>query len=132
MVRTLFCSLLIALALVGCRKEEDTDEVPWPVWILRVTVRDGDNPNQGMPNCAHVVWSYQGSGDTQNWGCRESNDYVKVWDHISDNTRIFFHVECEGFTPSVEYTVDYDYARVDTTDPHEEVIEARTVTLYRQ
>ena len=132
MVRMLLCSLVLVLILGGCRKDESTDEYPWPVWILRVTVRDGDNPNQEMPNCAHVFWSIQGSDDTHDWGCHDSNGFVKVWDHISGNTQVFFRVECEGFIPSIEYTVEYDYARVDSTDPQEEVIENRTVTLYHQ
>jgi hypothetical protein len=131
MYRIILALIAGVMLVTSCRKDENTDEMPWPVWILRVTVRDGDNPNPGMPSCAHVIWSYQGSVETHDWGCREANDYVKVWDHISGDSRIFFHVECDGYSPSTEYTVDYDYARVDTTDPQEEVIESRIVTLYR-
>lgn len=124
--------LLVTLLLSpACRNEETPEDNPWPVWILRVTVHDGDNNNEPPMNCAHAIWSYQGSEETHDWGCRETNDYVRVWDSIDGDTRIFFHIECDGYVPSAEFTVDYDYARVDTTNPQAEVVENRTVTIYR-
>ncbi len=129
MVRMLLCSLALALIFGGCDKKDEEENVG-PVWILNVTVVDGAFPNRQVLNCAHVKWKYSGEIDDRDTGCRNSNNFVKVWEQISEDVTIYYRVECEGYTPSVESRADFAYALADTTSDGVEVVVNRTVTIY--
>lgn len=131
MVRILLGMLLLGLILTGCDKKED-DPYHGPVWILNVTVRDGSRPDFLMQNCAHVIWNFAGQSETHDVGCRNSNGFVKIWEPISEDVRVFYHVECEGYSPTGESFVDFSYAQVDTVEGRDnpEVIHNVTVDLY--
>lgn len=129
MVRTLIYSLALAFLLGGCRKDEEVQDTS-PYWILNITVRDGAFPNREIPECAHVLWTYAGQFDTHDDACRNANGFVKVDDKITEDVRIFYHVECTGYTPSVEYQADFAYALVDTLVDGFEVIQSVTISIY--
>ena len=130
MVRSLLlCSLVLSMMLGGCAKK-DEEEVIGPVWILNVTVRDGEFPNRAIPACAHVKWKYSEEIDDRDVGCRNSNNFIKVWEQISEDVRICYRVECAGYSPSVESFADFAYALVDTLADGQEVIQNVTVVLY--
>jgi hypothetical protein len=131
MLRTLLCSLLVGIVLFGCDKKED-EEYDGPVWILNVTVRDGSFPNRPLPECAHVKWKYEGEVDDRDVGCRNSNDFVKVWEPISEDVRIYYRVSCPGYSDSPEAFADFRYALVDTLPDGKEVIQNVTVTIYSE
>lgn len=129
MVRMLLYSLVLTLIFGGCDKKDEPEDVG-PVWILNVTVIDGAFPNRTVLNCAHVKWKYSDEIDDRDTGCRNSNNFVKVWEPINDDVTIYYRVECEGYSPSVEGRADFSYALVDTTSDGEEVIINRSVTIY--
>lgn len=129
MIRIIFGLLALSLIFGACKKEEENTDVG-PVWILNVTVRDGAFPNREIPNCAHVKWKYSGEIEDRDAGCRNTNNFVKVWDPISEDVRVYYRVECQGYTSSVEYYADFAYALVDTLADGEEVIHNQTVVIY--
>lgn len=131
MVRILLASLLLGLVLTGCDKKED-DPYTGPVWILNVTVRDGSRPDQQMQHCAHAIWNYQSQTETHDVGCRNTNSFVKVWEPITEDVRVFYRIECEGYIQSAETFVDFSMAQLDsTTDSgNPEVIQNVTVTMF--
>ncbi len=129
MNRIIFAVLALALIVGGCKKNED-DNAVGPVWILNVTVRDGAFPNREILNCAHVKWKYSGEIDDRDVGCRNTNNFVKVWEEISEDVRVYYRVECAGYSPSVEYYADFSYALVDTLADGQEVIHNETVVIY--
>lgn len=129
MVRLLLCSLIMVSLIGGCDKKED-DEYDGPVWILNVTVRDGQFPNREVLECARVKWKYEGEVEDRDVGCRNTNSFVKVWEPISEDVRVFYRVECQGYTPSSELYADFVYALVDTVADGKEVTQNVTVTIY--
>lgn len=129
MVRLLICSLALSLMIGGCDKKKEEEDVG-PVWILNVTVRDGEFPNREIVNCAHVKWKYQDEFEDRDAGCRNSNGFVKVWDPITEDVTIYYHVECSGYSSSVEERADFSYALVDTLSDGQEVILNRIVYIY--
>jgi len=131
MFRLLPCLLVLALSFTACDKK-DEEEDTHPVWILYVTVRDGAFPSRPLPDCAHVKWRYSGEFDEHDTGCRNDNNFVKVWEKITEDVRIFYRVECPGYAPSAESFADFRYALVDTFSNRDgaEVIQNVTVTIY--
>ncbi|NUO19551.1 hypothetical protein HUU59_08905 [bacterium] len=129
MVRAVLCSLVLSLIVIGCDKKDDDEQVG-PVWILNVTVRDGAFPNREIPECAHVKWKYRDETEDRDAACRNSNNFVKVWDKITEDVTIYYRVECAGYSPSVEERADFSYALVDTLADGQEVILNRVVYIY--
>jgi len=131
MTRILFAALLLGIAVNGCKKEED-DTFHGPVWILFVNVYDGSRPDRLLQQCAHVKWKYQGDENDRDVGCRDANGYVKVWEPISEDVRIIYHVECEGYSPTGDALAIFSYAQVDTVEGREnpEVTQSVEITLY--
>ena len=131
MRRFLICILALGLSFSACKKEED-DEPIGPVWILNVTARDGSRTDQAMQSCARVVWTYAGQSDYRVTECRHNNSFVKVWEGISEDVRIFYHVEADGYGSSGETYADFIYAQVDSTTEsgNPEVVINRDVTLF--
>lgn len=132
MYRLLLCTLTLAVMLNGCKKDEGDEETEYPVWILNVNVRDGAFPSRPLPACAHVIWKYEGEFQSRDVACRGSYNFVKVWESIRDDVRVFYHVECPGYQPSGEEYADFSYALVDTVEGRDgpEVIQTVTVTIY--
>jgi len=129
MVRLLLCSLVLSMMIGGCDKKDEVEDIG-PVWILNVIVRDGEFPNREISSCAHVKWKYSGEFEDRDTPCRIDNNFVKVWEQIHEDVRIFFHVECPGYTSSEETYVDFAYALVDTNSDGQEVIQNRTINIY--
>lgn len=131
MLRLLLCTLALSLTFSACDKKDEPEDT-FPVWILNVTVRDGQFPNRELPECARVIWNYSGEFDAHETGCRNSNHFVKVWEKIEEDVRIFYHVECTGYSSSAESFADFNYALIDTMENRDgaEIIQNVTVTIY--
>ena len=48
MLRLLLCTLALSLTFSACDKKDEPEDT-FPVWILNVTVRDGQFPNRELP-----------------------------------------------------------------------------------
>jgi hypothetical protein len=98
-------SLFVTGDLVtGCRKDDEDQKSPWPVWILYVNVYEplgfggGRTPVSGCPS---VVWWFDGDDQTrQTEKCYEGSSQVKVWRGISEAVRIVYYVTCDGYYDS--------------------------------
>ncbi|MCB9367376.1 MAG: hypothetical protein H6506_01685 [Calditrichaeota bacterium] len=123
--------LLFTLLFTGCKKDDEPEDIG-AVWILYVNARDGSRSDGQMQACAHVKWTYEGDSNVNDQGCRDGNNSVKVWKPISEDVRIFYHVECEGYNPSVEDLADFLMARIDSTTEsgNPEVVISRTITMF--
>ncbi|MCL4306431.1 hypothetical protein KJZ99_10980 [bacterium] len=132
MIRFTLGLLILSLAASGCKKDDDNEEFTGPVWILNVSVRDGSRTDGLLQSCAHVIWSYAGTSDQRDTACRHTNGNVKVWEGISEDVRIFYHVESEGYGQSTEEFADFQYSQLDSTTEsgNPEVVVNRTVYLY--
>lgn len=97
-------SLLVIVMLgvaAGCR-DQSTEPRGYPIWILRVQVREfNGTANVNVQGCPRVVWRF--SEDPDGWRtvpCYRGTSDVFVQEPISSPVRILYTVECDGYFPS--------------------------------
>jgi hypothetical protein len=126
--------IIAVAALFGCKHSTQSD--PWPVWILYVTPVEAvgfSGTHVPISQCATVVWRYSDSQNWNNQSCYPNSNYVKVWNSLTQETRIFYYVRCTGYYDSgMNEAFFLPPARQGQGRPGAEVIVNQTVVLSRQ
>jgi hypothetical protein len=128
----LIVMLLACFLLTSCDKKEDEPYNPWPVWILDVHAKSGLTGTP-LESCIRIVWRYSDATDNSTSQCYSSApNYARAWESIDEIVTIVYHVECDGYFSTEEFSVTFDpelaYTRPGA--PGDEVIEDVTVSMY--
>jgi hypothetical protein len=129
---TLIVMLLAGFLLTSCDKKGTEPYSPWPVWILDVRANDGLTRTP-VASCIRVVWRYSDATDSATSSCFSGTpSYARAWQPIREPVTIVYHIECNGYINTGDFTVYFDpelaYTRPGA--PGDEVIEEATVSMY--